>query len=93
MDLYYFIRKVMEKNGWDIKYGEAVIKGYESVKKLSDEERHILAVFLMYPEKFWKLSSYYMNGKKTLMTEKNMKKLELLNEQFDNRIKFADKLV
>ncbi len=92
MDLYYFIRKVMEKNGWDIKYGEAVIKGYESVKKLSDEERHILAVFLMYPEKFWKLSSYYMNGKKTLMTEKNMKKLELLNEQFDNRIKFADKI-
>lgn len=92
MDLYYFIRKVMEKNEWDIKYGEAVINGYESVKKLSGEERHILAILLMYPEKFWKLSSYYMNGKKTLMTEKNMKKLTLLNEQFDNRIKFVDKI-
>ncbi len=92
MDLYYFIRKVMEKNEWDIKYGEAVMNGYESIKKLDDGERHILSIFLMYPEKFWKLSSYYMNGKKTLMTEKNMKKLSLLNEQFDKRIKFADKI-
>lgn len=92
MDLYYFIRKVMEKNEWDIKYGEAVMNGYESIKVLDDKERHILAILLMYPEKFWKLSSYYMNGKKTLMTEKNMKKLTLLNEQFDDRMKFVDKI-
>ena len=93
LDLYYFLRKVMEKNEWNSAYGNAVIKGYESIKPLDDIERNILGIFLMYPEKFWKLSSYYMNGKKTLTTAKNMQKLEAINSQFDDRERFIREIM
>ncbi len=93
MDLYYFLRKCMEKNEWNEEYGKSVIAGYESVKRLSEEEYRILGILLMYPEKFWKLSSFYMNGKKRLMAAKNMKKLEMLNMQYENRLNFVREMV
>lgn len=88
MDLYYFMRKVMEKNEWDVEFGDAVLSGYESVKKLPDEEKNVLALLMLYPEKFWKLASCYMNSKKTWISEKNMEKLNALCIQRENREKF-----
>lgn len=88
MDVYYFIRKVMEKNEWNSEYGHAVLSGYESVKVIPDEERTVLAMLLLYPEKFWKLASYYMNSKKTWVSAKNMEKLNALCIQRDSREKF-----
>ena len=93
MDLYYFLRKCMEKNEWNEEYGKSIISGYESIKRLSGEEYKILGILLLYPEKFWKLSGFYMNGKKRLMAAKNLKKLELLNLQFENRVNFAREMV
>ncbi len=93
LDLYYFLRKVMEKNEWNSAFGDTVIRGYESIKLLDDTERSVLGIFLMYPEKFWKLSSYYMNGKKTLMTSKNLRKLEIINSQFNDRERFIREIM
>ncbi len=89
MDVYYFLRKVMEKNNWKAEYGNALIDGYESVNKIDDEHREILGILLLYPEKFWKLSSHYMNGKKTWISNKNVEKLEVLCNQFENRNEFV----
>ncbi|MBE5937346.1 MAG: hypothetical protein E7265_04865 [Lachnospiraceae bacterium] len=89
MDLYYFLRKVMEKNEWDGEYGNAVLIGYRSVIELSEEERRVLAMLLLYPEKFWKLASCYMNSKKTWISAKNMEKLNMLCIQKENREKFV----
>lgn len=88
MDLYYFLRKVMEKNEWNIMYGEAVLEGYESICPLPEDERVVLALLLLYPEKFWKLASYYMNSKKTWISGKNMEKLKALCIQRENRENF-----
>ena len=88
MDLYYYIRKVMEKNEWNPEYGHAVLSGYESVRFIPDEERAILAMLLLYPEKFWKLASCYMNSQKTWIPGKNMEKLNALCIQRDSREKF-----
>lgn len=88
MDLYYYMRKVMEKNEWDIEFGNAVISGYESMIKLPKEEKEVLAYLMLYPEKFWKLASYYMNSKKTWVSDKNMEKLNALCIQKENREKF-----
>lgn len=93
MDLYYFLRKVMEKNEWSTEFGNAIMDGYESVKKMSKDEKYVLANLLLYPEKFWKLASYYMNGKKTWISHKNIEKLLLLCSQAENREKFIRHIV
>lgn len=92
LDLYYFLRKVMEKNDWNYEYGMAVINGYESMRKLEEQEKNALKCLLLYPEKFWKLASYYMNGKKTWISQKNLEKLMAIEEQREVRHKFIDEI-
>ena len=92
MDLYYFLRKTMEKNDWKEPYGLAVLEGYDEVYTLENYEKQALACLLAYPEKFWKLASHYMNGKKTWLSVKNMEKLELILAQMDARQDFIAKI-
>ena len=52
-DLANFIRKMMEKNNWNVGFVMELIRGYDRVRKLSQEELKYLYVYLAYPENFW----------------------------------------
>ena len=80
-DLYQFIRKVMEKNDWDILYGSNIIEAYDKIRPISKEELGILYVLLLYPEKFWKITNFYFNGKKVWVSGRNIQKLNSIGEQ------------
>lgn len=80
-DLYQFVRKVMEKNDWDILYGSNMIEAYDRIKPISKEELRILYVLLLYPEKFWKITNFYYNGKKAWVSGRNIQKLVSIGEQ------------
>ena len=58
-DLYMFLRKVLEKNRWDISLGERLLSEYEKVRGLTKQERENLYIRLSFPEKFWKLANQY----------------------------------
>jgi hypothetical protein len=91
-DLYQFIRKVMEKNDWDILYGNNIIEAYDRVKSISREELYILYLLLLYPEKFWKITNYYYNGKKSWVSGRNTQKLGTIGEQNSKKEIFLQKL-
>ena len=80
-DLYQFIRKAMEKNDWDILYGSNIIEAYDKIRPISKEELGILYVLLLYPEKFWKITNFYFNGKKVWVSGRNIQKLNSIGEQ------------
>jgi len=80
-DLYQFIRKVMEKNDWDSSFGNCIIDAYDRIRPLSREELRILYILLLYPEKFWKITNYYYNSKKSWISVRNTQKLKLIGEQ------------
>lgn len=75
MDFYHFLRKVMEKNNWDLSYAELLLDNYTKEMPLTKEERSIFYILLVYPEKFWKITNCYFNGKKTWISQKNLEKL------------------
>lgn len=91
-DLYQFIRKAMEKNGWDLLYGSRMIEAYDRVKPLQKEELKLLYILLLYPEKFWKITNYYFNGKKSWVSERNIQKLMSVGEQNSKKEIFLEKL-
>ncbi len=91
-DLYQFIRKVMEKNDWDIMYGSNIIEAYDRVKSISKEEMNILYLLLLYPEKFWKITNFYYNGKKSWISGRNTQKLNTIGEQNEKKQMFLEKL-
>ena len=53
-DLYYFIRKAMEKFQWKENIGKIILDAYESERKLEETEKLYIGLSLAYPEKFWK---------------------------------------
>lgn len=85
MDLYDFIRKVMEKNSWNEIFLEKTLKHYEKIQPLSATERQVMYVWMVYPEKFWKVTNYYFNNKKTWISVKNIEKLQGLQQQRNQR--------
>lgn len=91
-DLYQFVRKVMEKNDWDILYGSNMIEAYDRVKPISKEELNILYLLLLYPEKFWKITNFYYNGKKSWVSGRNIQKLINIGEQNTKKEMFLQKL-
>ncbi len=49
-DLYYLLRKVMEKYHWKQKTGQNILEAYESVRQLKPDEREYLCLRLAYPK-------------------------------------------
>ncbi len=88
IDLYDFIRKVMEKNSWNMDIGINAIEAYRKERELGTEERKVLYALFLYPEKYWKLVNFYYNGKKSWMSAKNFEKLKRICSQEEERHKF-----
>lgn len=92
MDLYEFVRKLMEKTSWNFDVLKRVISSYEKEKPLTPEEKQVLRVSLLYPEKFWKISNYYINNKKTWMSGKKIDKIQRLQQQKNSRRLLLERL-
>ncbi len=89
-DLYLFIRKVMEKNDWDVDLGSMIINTYTDILPVDKDELKLLYVLLLYPEKFWKITNFYYNGKKSWVPQRNIQKLIGIQEQMERKKKFME---
>ncbi len=92
IDLYDFIRKVMEKNAWNMEMGIEAIEAYRKERELGEREQKVFYALLLYPEKYWKLVNFYYNGKKSWMSSKNYEKLKRICSQEQERHKFLKEL-
>lgn len=77
-DLYQFMRKIMEKNNWDVRLGQQMLAEYDKYSPLEDAEYENLRLRFAYPEKYWKLANHYYTRKKAWISQKDVEKLETL---------------
>jgi spore coat protein I len=91
-DLYYFLRKVMEKYQWDETLGREMMDAYQSVRPLDAREMECIALCLSYPEKFWKIVSTYYHSNKAWIPEKNVEKLRTSILQVQEKQRFIENL-
>lgn len=91
-DLYYYLRKILEKCRYDERIGYKILKAYDSVQPLSQAEQEYLAIRLAYPEKFWKTANLYYHSNKAWIPEKNVEKLRVAIEQTDEKVEFLSQV-
>lgn len=91
-DLYYFLRKVMEKNHWDIELGNKILNCYEKNIAFKNGELEYIAICLAYPEKYWKAANSYYRSRKVWIPAKNIEKLELVIKQTEEKKQFLETL-
>ena len=86
------MRKVMEKNNWDIMLSNLILEEYLGNNSLSDNELKLLYILMLYPEKFWKITNYYYNGKKSWISGRTIQKLTCIQQQEDMKNLFLQNL-
>lgn len=84
-DLYYFLRKVMEKSGWKIRLGDGMLNAYSAIHPLTKNELEYLKIRLIYPEKFWKTANSYYCTNKAWISVKNIEKLQMAIRQTEEK--------
>lgn len=89
VDLYCFMRKLMEKYDWDIKMGYLMLREYDKVNTLSAQDIKILGAMFAYPEKFWKILNFYFNNNKAWIPGRSMEKLRTVVNQNRMRREFV----
>lgn len=92
LDLYYFMRKVMEKHKWKESLGRAMLEAYAGVRPLEPEELEVIALKTAYPEKFWKTANTYYHSNKAWIPEKSVEKLQTAVWQTEEKIQFLQKI-
>lgn len=88
LDLYQFMRKILEKQNWSVRVGMGILEEYDKVRGLAREEQEYLRLRLSYPEKFWKLANHYYNHNKAWIPGKDVEKLEILARQQEKKNQF-----
>lgn len=91
-DLYRFMRKAMEKHGWNADLGLSMLESYERVLPMDKKERTCLYYLFLYPEKYWKQLNFYYNANKAWIPERNIEKLRSLEAQQRARNSFLRQL-
>lgn len=92
-DLYYFIRKVMEKHDWNPTQGAEMLEAYERVLTMSEAERECLYYLFLYPEKYWKQINFYYNANKAWIPARQTEKIQNLDRQQERRMEFIRQIL
>lgn len=89
-DFYYFLRKTMEKNQWNVELGAKMVECYNRILPLSQTEVSYLAVCIAYPEKYWKAANSYYRSRKSWISAKSLEKLQLAIKQTEQKKLFLE---
>ena len=91
-DMYYYLRKIMEKNQWNIRLGYRMLDQYHRILPIPDEGLEYLATRVAYPEKYWKLANTYNRTNKSWISAKTVEKLNLAVIQTKEKREFLRQL-
>jgi len=89
-DLYFFLRKILEKNNWNVNLGDSLLEAYSKERPIGARSHVNLYYRFAYPEKFWKIVNFYYNSRKAWIPEKNIEKLQKVVEQEKEKQGFLD---
>lgn len=87
-DLYYYLRKVMEKNDWSLELGSQMLEAYQKHCPIGENQWKVLTLLLTYPEKYWKICNHYYNTKKCWIAGRSIDKLEVVCRQESKKEQF-----
>ena len=93
LDVYYFLKKALEKNNYNFAFCETFLSNYDRFMPLSKDDLLCLYGLFLFPEKFWKISNQYMAHKKHWISPRYIEKLEEFIHNKEARSIFLEKYV
>lgn len=91
-DVYYYLRKAMEKHSWNVRLCDCILNAYCAVRPLSEQELAYIKLRFIYPEKFWKIADSYYRSNKAWIPVKNVEKLKITIMQAEEKRKLLEEI-
>ena len=91
-DLYYFLRKILEKQNWKERLGDNIINAYSAINPVTKDEMEYLKIRFIYPEKFWKLADSYYRSNKAWISAKSIEKINTASRQTEEKERFLNNI-
>lgn len=82
-DISSFLKRILKRKNtsWDFEIFKSSMESYESIRKLSYKEYIVILSFLMFPQKYWKISRDYYKNRHQCDKEAFISILKKVNEQ------------
>ena len=87
-DLYHFIRKAMEKHGWNMKLGMRLLNSYDRVLTMGRRSGNIYIICSCTLKNTGKQLNFYYNANKAWIPSRNVEKPQNLEIQQKDRNEF-----
>lgn len=84
LDLAHILSKIMQKNDWNSNILYELIKAYDSVRTLSDNEFRLLKFMMIYPEKYNSICYKYISSKRRW-------NYSMFEQKWENMLAYKDK--
>lgn len=89
-DISNFMIKVLKRVDWNIDFAKAILKSYNSAIPLKEEEYRVIFAFLLFPQRFWRLSNRYYYNEVNWGQNTFGNKLEDLIKEQESYLKFIE---
>ncbi len=89
-DISNFIVKVLKKNEWNINICKDILESYDSVLKLRYEDIFLIYGFLLFPQRFWRVSNRYFYNDVLVRQNIFVNQLDKLINERENFIRFIE---
>lgn len=94
-DLSYFFRRLLKRDltNWDFDLFIKCLNHYESINPLNLDEYKFLSSYLIFPQKFWRISRDYYNNIKCCNKKSFYNLLKNTTLKTDSQVEFSVKLI
>ncbi len=90
-DISNFITKVLKKNNWDINICKNIIESYDKNLKLRYEDIVLIYGFLLFPQRFWRISNKYFYNDMLFRQNTFVNHFEKIINEREQYVEFLDK--
>lgn len=93
-DLCYFMRRLLKRSttNWDIDLAKKIIKTYDSIAPLTEDDLKYIFSYLSFPQKYWRLSKDYYNNMKKCNKSMFIESLKEVSNNTKSQVKFVENL-
>lgn len=91
-DLYYYLRKVLEKHHWNPKMAHCLLNAYSAIQPIGKAEMEYMKWRFVFPEKYWKIADYYCQSNKAMVYDRTIEKLKTAACQREEKNRFLEAL-
>ncbi|MDT8715630.1 CotS family spore coat protein [Clostridium sp. 19966] len=89
-DISNFMIKVLKRCKWDIKTCRLLLDAYDKIYPIKEEEYKVLYAFLLFPQRFWRLSNRFYYNEVNWGQNTFTKKIDELTEEQEIYLNFID---